>query len=496
VARARGRGVAEVIEARPDEFLRALAAIVGPDHLLTAPDVRAGYEVDWTGRFRGEARAVVRPVSTAQVAEVVRLCGDMGVGLVPQGGNTGLVAGAVPDDGAIVLSTRRLRDIGRVDPISTQVTVGAGVTIARLQDLAAGAGLAFGVDLGSRDSATVGGTIATNAGGIHVLRHGSMGRQVAGLEAVFADGTVARRMSGLPKDGTGYDLPALLAGSEGTLAIITAARLRLVPRFRRRAAAWIAVDSIAAAVELAGVLRHGLEALNALEYLDDAAVSLAASRYGPRPIERWTRGTVLVEVAANNDPGPELVDALAAAPGVIEAVIASDDVSIRRLWALREGVAEAISGEGIPHKLDVAVPLGQLATFDAALREVARQHRSSSGPARLIVFGHLAEGNLHVDVLGPAPDDDAIDDAILQLVLDLGGSVSAEHGVGRAKRRWLARARDAADYDAMLAIKKALDPQGILNPGTMFPDESRGEPSNAGSSGIPAAALSNRAEEV
>jgi FAD/FMN-containing dehydrogenase len=239
---------------------------------------------------------------------------------------------------------------------------------------------------------------------------------------------------------------------------------------------------MAAAVELAGVLRNGLESLNALEYLDDAAVGLAATRHGPRPIERRTDGTVLVEVAAHDDPGPELVDAVAAAPGVIEAVIGSDDASIRRLWALREGVAEAISGEGIPHKLDVAVPLDQLATFDAALREVARQHSSPTGPARLVVFGHLAEGNMHVDVLGPAPGDDAIDDAILQLVIDLGGSVSAEHGVGRAKRRWLALARDAADYGAMLAIKKALDPQGILNPGTMFPDESSGEPSVANGS--------------
>jgi FAD/FMN-containing dehydrogenase len=451
------------------EFLRELAKIVGPDHVLTAPDLRAGYEVDWTGRFRGAARAVVRPASTTQVADIVRLCAETGIGLVPQGGNTGLVAGAVPEGGAIVLSTRRLRDIGAVDPISAQVTVGAGVTIARVQELASEAGFAFGVDLASRDSATVGGTIATNAGGTHVLRHGSMGRQVAGLGAVLADGSVVNRTSGLPKDGAGYDLPALIVGSEGTLAVITEARLRLVPRLRRRAAAWIAVESVGAAVELAVELRQGLESLNALEYLDDAAVSLAAARHGPRPIERQSDATVLVEVAANRDPTPELVDALSAATGVLDAVIASDEVSIRRLWAFREGVAEAISAEGIPHKLDVAVPLDRLATFEDGIKRIVRERGSAAEQPWLVVFGHLAEGNLHVDVLGVDPDDAAIDDAILQLVVDLGGSVSAEHGIGRAKRRWLTRARDAADYGAMLAIKRALDPKGILNPGAMFP---------------------------
>ena len=244
--------------------------------VVTDPGVLAAHEVDWTGRFRGRALALVRPESTAKVGQAVRVCAAAGVAVVPQGGNTGLVGGAVPHD-AVVLSTARLSSIGDVDPVAGALTTGAGVTLERLQRAAAGAGIAFGVDLAARGSATVGGMIATDAGGIHALRHGSMRRQVAGIEAVLADGTVVRQKAG----GTapvGVDLVSLLSGSEGTLAVITGARLRLVPIHPERATALIAFDDVAAAVVATAYARARLPDLDAVELVDGASLALAASR--------------------------------------------------------------------------------------------------------------------------------------------------------------------------------------------------------------------------
>ncbi|HEX2142330.1 MAG TPA: FAD-binding oxidoreductase, partial [Candidatus Limnocylindria bacterium] len=296
------------------DLLASLRAAVGDAHILTDAGLRAGYETDWTRRWRGDALAVVRPASTEQVAAVLLACTDAGAAAVPQGGNTGLVGGSVPRAAShrsqIILSTVRLRDLEDVDVAAGEVTAGAGVTLAALQQHVRAAGYAFGVDLGARDSATIGGTIAANAGGIQVLRHGPMRRQLVGIEGVLADGSVLRRLPGLVKDNTGYHLPSLLAGSEGTLAVVTRARLRLVPHLPRRAAAMLALDGADEAADLAGVLRRRLPNLLAAELMFEDGIGLVVRHAGlSHPFSRPHPAYLLVEVDGASDPTDELAAA-------------------------------------------------------------------------------------------------------------------------------------------------------------------------------------------
>jgi FAD/FMN-containing dehydrogenase len=454
-------------------LLEALRAAVGPGQVLTDPDLRAGYQTDWTRRFHGEATAVVRPGTTEEIAAVLRACSRAGAAVIPQGGNTGLVGGGVPRAAdpsgrrQVVLSLTRLRDSEPVDVVAGEVTVGAGVTLGVLQEAAAAAGWEFGVDMGSRDSATVGGLVATNAGGVSVLRNGPMRQQLVGIEAVLANGTVLRRPPGLIKDNTGYHLPSLLAGSEGTLAVVTRVRLRLVPVLGRRAVALLATGSVADAAAMAAALRRGLPSLTALEVFDDDGLQLVMRHtHAERPFAAGYPTYLLVECATSaGDPEPDLVDVLATLPA-LDAVVASEEGARRRLWQLRERHTEAINAEGVPHKLDISVPLGRLGEFDARVRGVVR---GVDRGARTFVYGHLGDGNLHVNVVGPDPDDEAVDDAVLSLALELGGAVSAEHGIGVAKTRWLIADRGEADVAAMRAIKRALDPDDLLNPGVLLP---------------------------
>ena len=379
--------------------------------MVTDRGVLAAHEVDWTGRFRGRAVALVRPGSAAEVGEALRACAAAGVAVVPQGGNTGLVAGAVPHD-AVVLSTARLASIGEVDPVPGEVTAGAGVTLERVQRAAAEADLAFPVDLAARGSATVGGMIATDAGGIHALRYGSMRRQVVAIEAVLADGTVVRQRAG-GSAPAGVDLVALLSGSEGTLAVITEAGLRLVPILPERATALVALDDVAAAVAVTAHARMRLPDLEAVELVDAASLALAAARAG-QPVPFDLPGpALLLETASSRPMLDDLSAALQSMPGMRDAVVVADGPGRRRLWALREGVTEAISSVGIPHKLDVGLPLGSVAAFVEALVPTVA---GVDGDARVFVFGHLALGNLHVNVTGPPPDDERVDDAVLRLV--------------------------------------------------------------------------------
>ncbi len=442
-----------------------LAEIVGERHCLTDPDLRASYETDWTRRWTGVAMAVVRPGSTDEVAAVLRTCTDAGVGVVPQGGNTGLVGGSVPRDGEVVVSLRRLDAITDLDADAGELTVGAGATLAATQSAARAAGWEIGVDFGARDTATIGGMVATNAGGVNVLRHGPMRRQVGGFEAVLADGTVLRRLPGMPKDNTGYDIGGLLAGSEGTLAVITRVRLRLVPRLARRAVGVIGLDSAADAVAAAGRLRRELGSVMALELFTDAGLELVMRHASlATPFDRQPF-YLLVEAGSDEaDPTDDLAAALDAL-GASDAVVATDTAGRQRLWQLRERHTEAMNAEGVPHKLDVSVPLTRYAELVERAPEAVR---TVDPAARTIVYGHIADGNLHVNVLGPLPDDQRVDDAVLELVLELGGSVSAEHGIGVAKVDWLVRDRGEAAVSAMRAIKRAWDPAGILNPGVIF----------------------------
>jgi FAD/FMN-containing dehydrogenase len=458
----------------------ALRTAVGSEHVLLDRDLRASYETDWTGRFAGPSRAVARPADTAQVAQVLAACADAGVPVVVQGGRTGLVGGSVPPPGPaenppVVLLTTRLTELTEISQVTRQVTAGAGVTLAALTAHARAAGLDFGVDLAARDSATVGGMVATNAGGIRVLRYGSMRDQVAGVEAALVDGRIITRLDGLAKDNTGYDFSHLLAGSEGTLAVLTRLRLRLVPADRERAVALIAVRGTAEAVGLLAALRSQLPGLSAAELCFPSGLALVARITGLRvPMEGTGKAYVLVEVAGESDPVDDLLAVLESCEQVLDATVASSAADRAQLGALRERHTEAINSVGVPVKLDVSVPLVRLAELVdrlpgavAAVEPTTGEPTTGEPTTQLVLFGHLAEANLHVNVLG-ARDAEAVTVAVLSLVSSLGGSISSEHGIGRAKARWLDLSRSRAEIDVMRAIKAAFDPLGLLNPGVLL----------------------------
>lgn len=460
----------------PTSLHSALAAIVGGEQVLTDPDVRAGHETDWTGRWTGSAAAVVRPAGDDEVAAVLRWCSDHDVAVIPQAGNTGLVGGSVPradsERPQIVLSTSRLDHLGACDPTTMQVTAGAGVTIAAWRAHARGAGFDVPVDFAARESATVGGAIATNAGGSRVVRYGTMRSQVRGIRAVLADGTVVGSLDGLPKETAGIHWPSLLTGSEGTMAVVTAARLQLVPLFEHGVTALVTVASLRDAVALLGALRAGVPSLDAVELIGAPAMELVSRHLGVSvPVSsgdaRSTDGpALLIECADHVDPSTDLAQVVGAAAGVVDVVVATEGPRRRALVELRDRLTEAIAAAatqlGRPvFKLDVAVPVERL---DELWR---RAHLAADDDgARLIAFGHLAEGNLHLNHLGAA-DTEQLAERVLGTVADLGGTVSAEHGIGVAKARWLPLVRSRGDLDAQRAIRRALDPRGILNPGVL-----------------------------
>ncbi len=457
-------------------LVRSLTEIVGEPHVITAPDQRRTYEVDWTGRFVGSTRAVVRPGSLDEVVALVVLCRSAGIAIVAQGGNTGLVGGGVPLAGELVVSLRRLDRIGPVDAVARQVTAGAGVTVAALQQVAAAAGLRYAVDFGARDSATVGGTIATNAGGVNVLRYGGTREQLLGVEAVLGTGDVVSRLGGLVKDNTGYDLASLLCGSEGTLGLVTAARLRLVTMHEQRLTALIGFSSISDAVDAVGVWRSSLDCLDAAELMLDAGVRLVCAAFGlPPPLQRHWPAYVLIEVAAHDDPTALVTAAVGGVATVREVAVAIDSVRRAQLWRYREEHTLAVGTVGVPHKFDVTVPISELAAF---VRDVPGRVARVAPDATTWQFGHVGDGNIHVNVTGTPRgansrggyiDDGGLDEQIYRYVSELGGSISAEHGVGTAKVRWLHLNRSTAEIAAMRAVKRALDPDGIMNPNALLP---------------------------
>ena len=443
-----------------------LERVVGSGHLVTDPGLREGYERDWTGRFGGRAECVVRPADTAQVAAVLAACRGHHAALVPQGGNTGLVGAGVPRGGEVLLSLTRLDEVGEVDAATAQVSVGAGVTMAALQQAAATAGFEAGIDFAARDSATVGGLVACDAGGARALAHGTARARVAGLEAVLADGTVVERMHGLLKDNAGYPLPSLLVGSEGTLGVITAVRWRLVPQRRARVAALVPLASLDAADDTLAVLRRELPSLEAADFFTDDGLSLVLEHTGREaPVQPRAPAYVVLECAARADPTEELAAGLEAA-GIEDAVVADDTASREALWQFREAHTEAIAAQGVAHKMDVGVPLARLAEFLSRAPGVVAEH--AAGP-RTILFGHLGDGNVHVNVLGLEGGNEAVDVAVLELAAELGGTISAEHGVGVAKAAHLGLVRSHEEIEAMRAVKRALDPDGLLNPGAVLP---------------------------
>ncbi len=465
---------------RTAELVRSLSAIVGERHVLVDADQRASYETDWTGRYTGHCSAVVRPADTSEVARVLRQCNDRGVTVVTQAGNTGLVGASVPRPGrpdgrepTIVLSTRRLDRITEPDVAAMQVTVGAGVTIADWRSAARSMGLDTPIDFAARESATVGGAIATNAGGSRVVRFATMRQQVVGVEAVLADGTVVGSLAGLAKETVGLHWPSLLAGSEGTLAVVTAARLRLVPRFDHVTTMLAALESVDTARDVLGAVRRQVGSLDSIEIMFPAALELVAAHLDTGvPVDLAGDGVaLLIECADHVDPTSELHAALDGVDGITATAVSVGGSQREHLLSFRDRITEAIAAaataSGAPtYKLDVAVPVGSIEpVLDASRRAAGRQG------ARLIPFGHLAEGNLHLNFLDTSAPDD-IADAVLPVVAEVGGTISAEHGVGIAKTRWLHLVRSSGELAAQRSIRRALDPNGILNPGVLdAPDE-------------------------
>lgn len=451
-----------------DPLLHDLARVVGDGHVLVEPELRALYEQDFTGRYGADCRAVVRPADGSEVAEVLRLCAGDAV-VVPQGGNTGVVGGGVPRGGEVVVSTSRLTELGSVDETTGHLLVGAGVTLATVQAAALQAGWEMPLDLGARDSATVGGLVATDAGGAMALAHGTMRERVAGLSVVLPDGRVIERLGGLLKDNAGYSWPSLMVGSEGTLGIITSVLLRLVPRRAARVAALFAVHGPDEAMELVVTLRRLAPSLESADIFFDEGVTLVGQVLDDvrLPLQQRSPCYVVVGCAGTTDPTPELAEAVEAAEHLIVDQAAADDTAGRReIWRLREALPEALVRAGVPVKVDIAVPLAAVARFT---REVASVVESVALDSQTVLWGHLGDGNIHVNVLGADDVSADVEARVLRLAAELGGTVSAEHGVGVSKAHHLGLVRSPEELDLLRAIKTAFDPAGTMNPGVVFP---------------------------
>jgi len=419
---------------------QALIEAVGSKQVLIDLDLMTPYTIDAMGRGPGNATAVVRPGTAEEVTRVLAACRQFGCPVVPQGGNTGLVGGSVPHDGEVVLSVQRLNGIGTVNRETREVTAGAGLTIGALQTHARQTGLGYGVDISSRGSATVGGTIATNAGGMNVVAHGDTRRQVLGLQVVFPDGTVATRLAGVGKQSLGPDLMQLMIGSEGTLGVITAARLRLVDApASDRVVCLMAVDKLGDALAaLSG------SDVTALEFFDRRSLEAAVSHRGlGRPLPGDSPFYVLVE--STETPALDF-----------DAVAVVD----RRLWEYREAIPDTINRLGVPCKLDVGLPLDSLDAFVSALDRLDLD-------GERYLFGHLAEGNFHVNIIG-ARDPKRTADQVLEVVVSLGGAIASEHGIGVDKAEWWRRTTDSSLLTQSRRIKEALDPDNILNPSVFW----------------------------
>jgi FAD/FMN-containing dehydrogenase len=457
-----------------------LRAIVGASRVLTDAQDLAPFCIDWRGRYTGVARCVVLPGSTDETAAVVRACAETGAAIVPQGGNTGLCGGATPTGDEVVIVLTRLNRVRAIDPDNNSITVEAGCTLHAVQEAAREVDRLFPLSLAAEGSATIGGNLSTNAGGVQVLRYGNARDLCLGLEVVLADGRIWNGLRGLRKDNTGYDLKHLFIGAEGTLGLITAATLKLYPRPRAQATAWVAVPDPAAAVALLGRLRDAAgDNVTAFEIVGRPALELVLKHIpGARdPLAGKPAWQVLIELSgARADLAAILESALDDASGeglVANAVIASSEAQTAALWALRENVSEAQKIEGVSIKHDIAVPVSRIAEFitraDAALRETF--------PAvRIVCFGHIGDGNLHYNQSKADAESNAefiartaaVNRIVHDLVHELGGSISAEHGLGQLKREEVLRYKSGTEMDLMRAVKQALDPHGRMNPGKLL----------------------------
>ncbi|HWA42440.1 MAG TPA: FAD-binding oxidoreductase [Hypericibacter adhaerens] len=465
-------------------ILERLAEILEPSDLLTEASDTAPYLTDWRKLYRGQALAVVRPRDTGQVSRIVALASEAGISIVPQGGNTGLAGAGVPPSNGnnLVLSLERMNKIRSIDPANYTITVEAGCVLQQVQEAAAKADRLFPLSLSAEGSCRIGGNLSTNAGGIAVLRYGNMRDLALGLEVVLPDGRIWNGLRALRKDNTGYDLKQLFIGAEGTLGVITAAVLKLFPRPRERACAFVAVPSLEATLELLGRLRAASgDSLTSFELIPRVALEMAIAHVPgsfdpfPDPHEAY----LLIEMTSSRENSgvttiaEEALTAAMEAGLITEATIAQNEAQAKALWFLREAIVEAQKAPGACIKHDVAVPVAAVPAF---LKE-ARQAAEAAQPGVLVyAFGHLGDGNIHFNLMQPKgmkPEDftaqtHRLNRVVHDIVARYHGSISAEHGLGQLRNEEVRRYKPAIEFELMQKIKAALDPKGIMNPGKVL----------------------------
>ncbi|MGA1081786.1 MAG: FAD-binding oxidoreductase [Candidatus Nanopelagicales bacterium] len=437
--------------------LAELASLVGEENVLTN-ELAQSHLTDWTGRYAGAALAVVKPGNTKEVSEIVKYCSENLIPIVPQGGNTGLVHGSVPGETKngslpIVLSTLRLKELNPVNKLDRSVIVGAGVTIKDLASYVTSYGFAYGVDLAARDSATIGGTVATDAGGIRVVYFGTTKAQVLGVEAVLADGTVIDSLGSTTKDGAGYDLPAWLVGSEGTLAIITRVRVRVKSPMPEAHTYLVGFNEFSQCSDLIAKCFLEKKRVLAAEAIDAESMKLVCKFLNlSNPLAEHP-----VVMLLETDSPLELAD--------LPHIQSQNEKERREFWARREQLGEAVGSLGLIHKADVGIPPENLDEFIKQFHQVVRDLPEVT---QTLVYGHIAESNLHLEIIGPGKDDLSAEKITYQLVADFGGTVASEHGVGRAKCEFLHLVRSQNYLQTIKLLKKTLDPKNIFNPGAVI----------------------------
>ncbi len=464
--------------------LERIEAVVGSRGMLDR-NVAEPLLKDERGLYAGAAVAVVQPASTKECAAVVEICNEARIGVVPQGGNTGYCGGATPFDEArqVLLSLARMDGVRKIDPIGYTMTVEAGVILADAQAAAEADGLLFPLSMGSEGSCRIGGNLSTNAGGLNVLRYGTARELVLGLEVVLPSGDVIHELKGLRKDNTGYDLKSLFLGAEGTLGVITAAVLKLFPRPRSRQTVWLAVPSVRAALEVVGIARqHSGDQIIAAEYVSRASLDLVLThvRDVRDPFDQPYEHYLLLELAGSlseeklREILEELMEEGLTSSAISNGVLAQSHAQRDALWRLRETIPEAERREKSSVKHDISVPIAAIPAFLAE----AVKRLSAVAAHRLSVFGHIGDGNLHFNLLPPLGRDSfddgqarALTNALYEQVDTLGGSFSAEHGIGIFRRDELRRYQSKPAFDLMCLLKKTLDPNGIMNPGKLFAEE-------------------------
>jgi len=468
----------------PHGLADRLRAVVGDLGLVTDAHAREPYETDWRGQYHGKAALVVKPASTAEVAAVVKALAEANVAIVPQGGNTSMCGGATPDASGtqVIVNLSRMNKVRAVDAANNTMTVEAGCVLAELQRVAADADRLFPLSLGAEGSCEIGGNLSTNAGGTGVLRYGNTRELVLGLEVVLPDGRVWNGLRGLRKDNTGYDLKHLFVGAEGTLGIITAAVLKLFPRPRAMATAMAAIDGPAEAVTLLGKLREACgDRITAFEYLPRICIDLVLKHIPNTrdPLSEPYPAYVLIELSDNADAATANATLEEALGGAVEeglvrdAALAASDAQRLALWGLRENISEAQKQDGVSIKHDVAVPVSRVPElYERAGKALGEKYPD----IRIVAFGHVGDGNIHYncskserqaaeEFFGQAAD---VNHIVYDVVQSLGGSISAEHGLGQLKRDEITRYKDPLELELMRNIKKTLDPHGIMNPGKVL----------------------------